>query len=435
MIHRRSFLTLPLAACLHGAEDPPWAVSKPDLKVYIPEKPGGADNTNQHFQVVALPDGAFLAIWTQGAGENAPNHRIVSSRSTDQGRTWTTPIEVDGPQPGQPRMVGVASWAFPIVAPRLKRVYCVYNKNIGIQDVRPADTGALRIKWSEDGGQTWSREFHDYPVGRTDFSHPDPKIPETWIVYQNPLYAPDGRVLAGFTRWASKAADPDPRNWGRNTEVAFLSFDNILREKDPAKLQVTTYPKGPGIRLYAEPEPKKSIIQEPTLHALKDGRMLCVMRTYTGKVYFALSPDGARTWGTPRPLCYEPEGAPILNPIAPCPLYRLGDGRYLLVFFNNDGGPSGPGAWLKNRTPAWYTVGREIPNHPIQPIRFGQPRILVDNHAEPLGTEKRTEIATYTSYFESKGKRYLWYPDRKHYLLGKYITDGMLDACDPGKKS
>ena len=132
MIQRRSFLALPLATCLQAVEDPPWAVSKPDLKVYIPEKPGGADNTNQHFQVVALPDGAFLAIWTQGAGENAPNHRIVSSRSTDQGRTWSTPIEVDGPQPGEARMVGVASWAFPIVAPRLKRVYCVYNKNIGI---------------------------------------------------------------------------------------------------------------------------------------------------------------------------------------------------------------------------------------------------------------------------------------------------------------
>jgi hypothetical protein len=433
MINRRSFLSLPFAACAHAEEA--WKVSHPDLKVYIPEKPGGPDNTNQHFQVAALPGGTFMAIWTQGSGENSPNHHIVSSRSTDRGETWSAPIEIDGPQPGDARMTGVASWAFPIVAPRLKRIYCVYNKNIGIQDVRPADTGVLRVKWSEDEGRTWSREFHDYPVGKTDFSHPDPKVPETWIVYQNPLYAPGGNVIAGFTRWASKAADSDPRNWGRNTEVAFLFFENILREKDPAKLKVTTWPKGPGIRLFAPPEPKKSIIQEPTIQHLRDGRFLCVMRTFTGKIYFALSSDGAKSWGEPRPLCYEPEGEPILNPISPCPLYRLADGRYLLIFFNNDGGPSGPGAWLKNRTPAWYTVGREIPRHPVQPIRFGRPRILLDNGAQPLGSEKRTEIGTYTSFFEFGGRRYLWYPDRKHYLLGKYITDEMLAACDPGTKS
>ena len=434
-INRRVFLSASLAACATAGTAPPWMVSHPDLRVYIPEKPGGADNTNQHFQVAVLPSGTFVAIWTQGAGENAPNHRVVSSRSTDRGKTWSKLVEVDGPQPGETRMVGLASWAFPIVAAPLKRLYCVYNKNVGIQDVRPADTGVLRVKWSDDDGRTWSREFHDYPVGRTNYSNPDPAVPETWIVYQNPLYSKAGPVIAGFTRWASKAADDDPRNWGRNTEVAFLSFDNILSEKDPAKLQVTTYPKGPGIRLFAPPEPKKSIIQEPTLNELSDGRMLCVMRTFTGKIYFALSKDGTRSWSQPRPLCYEPEGEPILNPISPCPLYRVSGGRYLLVFFNNDGGPSGPGAWLKNRTPAWYTVGREIPGHPVQPIRFGRPRILVANGAQELGTEKRTEIATYTSYFEFEGKRYLWYPDRKHYLLGKYITDGMLDACDPGRKA
>mgnify|MGYP000656819350 CR=1 FL=1 len=54
------------------------------------------------------------------------------------------------------------------------------------------------------------------------------------------------------------------------------------------------------------------------------------------------STDGGRTWDTPRPLSYDPEEfRPVENPIAPCPLYRLEDGRLLLVFYDNDGtGPS-----------------------------------------------------------------------------------------------
>jgi hypothetical protein len=35
------------------------------------------------------------------------------------------------------------------------------------------------------------------------------------------------------------------------------------------------------------------------------------------------------------------------------------------------------------------------------------------------------EIATYTSLTEWRGRRTLWYPDRKHFLLGKYLTDAL----------
>ena len=36
------------------------------------------------------------------------------------------------------------------------------------------------------------------------------------------------------------------------------------------------------------------------------------------------------------------------------------------------------------------------------------------------------EIGTYTSCTVYKGKQTLWYPDRKYYLLGKFITDELL---------
>jgi hypothetical protein len=150
------------------------------------------------------------------------------------------------------------------------------------------------------------------------------------------------------------------------------------------------------------------------------------MRTLTGEVHFALSNDDGRTWDSPRPLCYGPEedDRPLENPISPCPLYRLDDGRFLLVFYDNDGtghGASGPRDTRRNRTPAWYAVGEEV-DHPSHPLRFSPPRVLVDNDRVPAGPVDRTEIATYPSFFEHGGTPYLWYPDRKHFLLGTDLT-------------
>ena len=51
-----------------------------------------------------------------------------------------------------------------------------------------------------------------------------------------------------------------------------------------------------------------------------------------------------------------------------------------------------------------------------------------------VGPKKTNEIATYTSFTIYKGKQILWYPDRKYYLLGKYITDEMLADLTVPKK-
>jgi hypothetical protein len=61
-----------------------------------------------------------------------------------------------------------------------------------------------------------------------------------------------------------------------------------------------------------------------------------------------------------------------------------------------------------------------------QPVWFTPPLLLADNDQKKIGHYNRTSIAGYTSYFEYQGKRYFWYPDRKHFLLGKYITDEMI---------
>ena len=112
--------------------------------------------------------------------------------------------------------------------------------------------------------------------------------------------------------------------------------------------------------------------------------------------------------------------------MSPSPLYRLQDGRYLLLFYNNDGTANGgksPIDSKHNRYPVWLTVGREIPGEQrasaaiwtAQDIRHLQWR----NGALVPGAHRwrftRAWLMTATT-------RILFYPDRKHYLLGKYIT-------------
>ena len=42
-----------------------------------------------------------------------------------------------------------------------------------------------------------------------------------------------------------------------------------------------------------------------------------------------------------------------------------------------------------------------------------------------------TQVAPYPSLVDDGQERTLFYPDRKHYLLGKYLTDDWLADCDP----
>jgi hypothetical protein len=411
-----------------------WKRTEPDLVIYVPADEG-RDETNQHFNVVVTPAGTFVATWTTATREADPDQRVVFSRSTDRGRTWTEPRIIDGARRDDPPGTGMASWQFLVVARGVlpeggTRICCFYNKNLGVDDARAADTGVLRCKWSDNDGDTWSEETFDYPIEPNAISNPDPSVPPIWIVYQNPGATPEGAVLAGFTRWASNAVDPGIGMLERDSEVCFLRFENILTEPDPSKLVVTTWPKSPhGLRVESPFRPGISVAQEPTAQALSDGRLVCVFRTLTGRIWQSISRDDGRSWDEPRPLLYEPSGNEVLNPCAPCPLYKLSDGRFLLVFYNNDGsghGGQGPTDAVNVRNPAWITIGQEIEGEKVHPIRFGRPKVFAHTQWITAPGTNRTQVATYCSFVEDRGERLIFYPDRKRYLLAKRVTEDIL---------
>src|SRR5690606_23789829 len=114
--------------------------------------------------IAALDDGAWLCVMTTGRGrEGERGQHIISTRSSDHGRTWSEPVDIepaDGPE---------ASWAMPFKTPG-GRVYVFYTYNADnlrqVSRVEPAgasmgrvDTlGAYALKYTDDGGKTWSKQ-------------------------------------------------------------------------------------------------------------------------------------------------------------------------------------------------------------------------------------------------------------------------------------
>ena len=63
-----------------------------------------------------------------------------------------------------------------------------------------------------------------------------------------------------------------------------------------------------------------------------------------------------------------------------------------------------------------------------QPIWFSQPEEILDTDGVVFGPKATASVAMYPSLTERHGARVLWYPDRKHFLLGRYLPDALLET-------
>ena len=414
-----------------------WRRSCPDIVVYLPQgdavaDPELSDTDNEHFLVFESPGGDLLAMWTQSSCEGRGDNHVALARSAD-GANWSRPMWIAGTHYGADELQ--ASWGFPVVS-RQGRLYCFYTKELPVVDNNRQGCGSMGCAISDDDGHTW-RPGPDIDLPRNRYDNPDPAYPKNWIVWQKPIRDQLGRWVVGYTQTTSKAvftpASKDWPNW--DSRCAFMRFENIDDGPDPEDMRITWLPEdGEGLAVPARNYPHISVSQEPSLALLPDGRLFVTMRTMTGYIWYSVSDDDGASWREPRALRYRDGGAMVKQPIAPCPVYALRDGRYLLVYHNNDG-RLGPYDQFKerwdcnqanfNRRPAFVAVGEYRPRAE-QPLWFSQPLQVLDTDGVPIGPKNTAEIATYTSLTEAKGRRVLWYPDRKYYLLGKILSDDVL---------
>ncbi len=410
-----------------------WRRTKPDLVMYLPSRPGGNDVENEHVLIVVTPKGDLFATWVQASYECAPDNRTVYSHSTDGGQTWSRPSLLD-PHEDRPSMS--PRWAFTIVS-KTGRMYCFYNKFTGITDSVHSLTGIMRCAFSDDDGHTW-QDAGEIPFRRRKFDHPDPMVPCNWIVWQSPIRDRKGRWLAAFTRWSSFQVMPEPRD-GRSLDSRseLMRFDNIDQGVHPKDLAITWLPEDESISV---PNPFEadnpvgySLGEEPAVVLLPDGGLFLVMRTVTGRVWYTVSDDDGAHWRPSEPLRFRDGGAEVLHPKDTSPLFRLSDGRYLLFFHNHDGSKYGgtDARSMNARRPMFMSVGEFRPKA-HQPLWFSDPKLLYDSHGVAIGPGNGTAeggrywLSLYGCLTEHQGKRILWYPDRKHFLLGRYITDELL---------
>jgi hypothetical protein len=417
-----------------------WRRTRPDYVLYLPPEPLGNDGDNEHLHVVVTPKGDLLATWSQGSYESSRDSRTVSSRSRDGGTTWSPPEMVAGPtdHPGF-----TALWAVPIIS-RAGRVYLLYDKHTGVSDFSYSVTGLLRCLYSDNDGHTW-KEGADLPVRhRSSHDHVDPQIPKNIILWQPPIRDAKGRLIVGLTRWSSLSQFPmanGPEGWYPDSRSEFVRFDNLDDGVHPKDLQLTWLPEGDSISVACPFEPYRtrgySLAEEPALALLPAGRLFAVMRTITGKLWYSASEDSdGRDWRAAEVLCYRDGGAPMLHPKNTAPLYRLLDGRYLLFYQNHDGtgyGAKGPGDMAARGAPMFYSVGEYRPKA-RQPVWFSDPRVFCDAEKVAVGPGNgtleggRTWLSFYGSVSFAGGRQILWYPDRKHFLLGRNITPALLEG-------
>ena len=404
-----------------------WRRSKPDVVVYVPKGGELNDGDNEHFLVFNAPQSdELLAMWTQSTTEGFGDNHIVLARSKD-GRKWSAPEWIVGTHKGTRGTQ--ASWGFPVVT-RQGRIYCFYTKSAA--GVRGGASGTLGGLVSDDNGTTWTPGPDlSVPSCRESPRGPSSKEVGSFIVWQKPIRDRHDRQLVGFTRWS---------NITETGSLFFMRFDNADEGPDIPGLEITWLPtsaEGVSLPRYVTPQG----CEEPSLVLLPDGRLFCTMRTKTGYIWYTVSDDDGEHWRDPEVLRYRDDGERVKQPLASCPIYPLRDGRYLLLFHNNDfvarhelfGEPlpaRHPNIPLSPifcyRRPAFITVGAFQPEA-HQPIWFGRSKQILDTDGIPIGPKRTDEIATYTSFTQYKGRQILWYPDRKYFLLGKYITDGLLE--------
>lgn len=331
--------------------------------------------------VLQLSDGSWLCVFTTGAEtESRPGQHIVAIKSYDKGKSWSMPVKIEqniGP---------ISSWAIPYRT-SYGRIYVFYNYNgdnvseVRGKKIRQAGLlGWYCYKYSDDNGQTWSKDRFRIPIRLTAadiFNEFNGKVQMFWGI-DKPHYL-NGNVLFMFSK-LGEFVQGQGEGW-------LLLSDNLDIERNPNRINWKMLPEGEyGVRN----SNFESVQEEHNSVILSDGSIYCVYRTALGFLANSISRNSGRTWSNPDTLRYS-NGFPIKNPRA-CPrLFKCKNGKYLLWFHNHSGKD------FKGRTPVWLSGGIEKEGT----IVWSQPEILLYTH------EKGVVGMSYPDLIEDNGKYWI----------------------------
>lgn len=333
--------------------------------------------------VVKTDDGAWLTVITTGPGhEGAGGQHVISLRSTDRGKTWEKPVDVEPAQGPE------ASYAVLLKVPG-GRVYVFYNHNTDnirqvIGDNPPYKDGVVKrvdslghfvFKYSDDHGRTWSATRYEIPQRNFEIDRKNVYGGKTkffWNVgkaftLKNAGYVPLHKV-GGFGE-----------GFFTSSEGVLLKSDNILNEHDPEKIRWETLPKGEiGLRTPAGGGP---VAEEQSFTVLSDGSIFVVYRTIDGHPAFSYSRDAGQTWDPPQYMKFA-NGRLMKHPRAANFVWRCENGKYLYWFHNHGGRfirehPRRRTIAYEDRNPVWLSGGLEVDTPKGKIIQWSEPEIVL----------------------------------------------------------
>lgn len=396
------------------------AINKPDYVVYIPKQPRDrnkhnpalpGDHFNDHFHVLYKESNKTLfAFWTRASRECDIDQHIAFSKSTDLGNTWTTPTILAG-SPNKKNPGLMASWQQPMIS-KSGRIYCLWNQQVTNFGPGGPLGGRMFGIFSDDDGETWSPPKLVPMNVRMDADNPNPLLPPCWCIWQRPLrLGQDNKYFVGLSRHGKAPYDA---RWG--CKVEFLQYENIDDDPPVDRIKLSHFSTNKE-SLAADPKDciGEPAVEEASIVKLPDGRLFAVMRSSVGSPVWSQSKDLGKTWSPIKKLVGH-DGKPILHPRSPCPIYdwngpTAASGTYFCLVHNTFN-PNGKTAYQR-RGQLFLLAGKFAPDAD-QPVQFAAPKLFAP---------RRDGNSFYTSYTVVEGKKILWFPDMKFYLLGRLIDE------------
>lgn len=336
--------------------------------------------------IVQTDDGAWLCAVTTGTGrEGQSGQHVIAMRSTDWGRTWTEPVDVepaDGPEASYAVVLEV-----PESYPNAGRVYIFYNHNtdnvrqvIADKDAYPDgycrrvdSLGHYVFKFSDDYGVSWSEKRYDIPVRTMEIDRLNPyggELKFFWNV---------GRpfIHAGAAYCSLHKVGGFGRGFFTSNEGVLLKSASLLTEPDPAKIVWETLPDGEvGLRT---PPGGGPVASEHSYVVLSDGSFCAVYRSIDGHSVESYSRDGGHTWSVPQYRRYA-DGRLMKHPRAANFQWTCENGKCLYWFHNHGGrfireAPRRRSMAYEDRNPVWFSGGIEADTPEGKVIQWSQPEI------------------------------------------------------------
>lgn len=368
-------LLLRLAATGQGASPATQPAETYSTHALTPLAVIDAESNKQYINSVCVTAaGTWLISVTSGS---PTGHFTYTRRSTDHGRTWESRVlAYDAKDAGAHFDAEMGQLLALPRPPSSGGTHHIYQFHV-LRDTRAGTRfGRLVFTISKDDGRTWTGPNganSAYPVETPAYALAPGR--NGWHLMAPPVVLSTGEMLLPLNVSTDPPALQDIRS-----ELVFAFSRNIFTEPDPTKLAFEFHPRPPhGVKALLRSDPTSSLAQEPQVVELSDGRLMCVMRTGNGSIYYTVSGDHGRSWRPAEPLRDRPGGEIFRHPNAPCPFTRLTGGRYALLFCDNDGtafGGRDPFDHLRNRQPVFLAIGRELAPSAGQPLAFSKPRLL-----------------------------------------------------------